>query len=55
MKSVDLVYDMFAIGDDQLNNINVNLEKVTSLQLKNTTVKEAVDRLVASIDKYYEN
>lgn len=40
IKEANIVYDMYATDDDQLNNININLEKVNSFQLSSLDIAE---------------
>lgn len=53
MKSADLVYDMFAIGDDQLNNINVNLEKINKSDLEQLDLEMNFENTIPQLQEAF--
>ncbi len=55
MKAADIVYDMYAIHDNQLNNINVNLQKVNQIALSQLNLEENFENTIPELEKAFEN
>lgn len=53
MKEADLIYDMYAVSSNQLDNININLEKVHGLTLKNIELGEALEETIPLLKDTY--
>lgn len=43
MKEATLVYDMFAISSNQIDNVNINLEKINKLTLATMDIKKTME------------
>lgn len=55
LKEANIVYDMFASSEDELNNINVNLEKCSAIQLINIDLKEVLEAQIETIKSTYQS
>ena len=55
MKAADIVYDMYAISDNQLDNIKVNLQKVNNIALEQLDIKENFENTIPELRKAFEN
>ena len=55
IKEADLIYDMYAISDNQLDNINVNLEKMSKSSLDNLVIEEALQGSISILKDSYSN
>lgn len=55
MKDADLVYDMYAISDNQMDNINVNLEKMDKLSLEKLVVEDSLEAGVPIMKDTFSN
>lgn len=55
LEKASIIYDMCVTNVNDNSNINVNLEKVTPSQLKNTTVKALLESQIDVIKTAYEN
>ena len=55
MKNAQLVYDMYAISNDQLKNINVNLEKVDPVTLAMIDLADVYQQNTALVKQSLEN
>lgn len=55
LEKASIIYDMYVTNVNDNSSINVNLEKVTSLQLKNATVKEILESQIDDIKTAYQN
>ncbi len=55
MKDANLVYDMFAVSDDQLKNMNVILEKVNPITLTSLDIAQNFENSFATMKESFEN
>lgn len=55
VRNATIVYDMYATDGDQLNNININLEKVSNAKLLSLNIAENFKMLVPTLMDTYEN
>ena len=55
MKAADIVYDMYAVSDNQLDNINVNLEKLDAKFLEELDLKENFENQKTALLEAFEN
>lgn len=55
LEEADIVYDMYAMGDNQIESINVNLEKVDSLTLERLNLEDNYEAIMPLIRDNYEN
>lgn len=55
MKDATIIYDMFASDENNLNNININLEKVNPVQLLATDIGENFELMMPTMESTYEN
>lgn len=55
ISEAELIYDMFAADADGLNNINVNLEKMNSVQLIALDIKQNFEAAMPIVKDAYEN
>lgn len=55
MSNAEVVYDMFAIDADGLNNVNVNLEKKNPVQILAMDLSEVYENTMTVLGSTYEN
>ena len=55
MKDATIIYDMFATDADGVNNINVNLEKVNTVQLIALDIAQNYEAVMPTMKTTYEN
>ena len=55
MKNADVVYDMFAMNDNLMDNISVNLEKTNPLSLATMNIKESLKATIDPIKTSFDN
>ena len=55
MKEADLIYDMYAICDDQLDNINVNLEKMSKSVLDSLVIEDSLEATIPMLEEAFTN
>jgi hypothetical protein len=55
MKEADLIYDMYAISGNQLDNININLEKINNSVLNNVVISSMLEETVPALKETYGN
>ena len=55
MQEADLIYDMFAISDNQLDNINVNLEKMNKSALDSLVIEDVLKESILTIQDVFSN
>ena len=55
MQEADLIYDMFAISDNQLDNINVNLEKMNKSALDSLVIEDVLKESIPTIQDVFSN
>ena len=53
LENANIVYDMFASYEAEGSNININLEKLTALQLANLDIKQTLEAQIDSIKTSY--
>ena len=53
--NAQLVYDMFAVDENQMNNINVNLEKVNNVVLSGIEVKDIFEQNLPMLEEIFNN
>lgn len=53
--NADIIYDMCAANEETYSNININLEKISSSQMKNLNLKEVLEAQFATIKDGYSN
>lgn len=55
MKNANLVYDMFAVQNDQLGNMNVVLEKMNKTTLATLDIAETFNKTMPTLKETFEN
>lgn len=55
MQNADLIYDMYAISDNQLDNINVNLEKMSKLRLGSLIIEDELEKGIPVLEDAFKN
>ncbi len=55
VKNATIVYDMYATDSDQLDNININLEKVSNSKLLLLNIVENMKKLIPDIKDAFRN
>lgn len=55
VKDADIIYDMYAISDNQLDNVNVNLQKVDDFVLEQLDIKVNFENTIPEAKKAFEN
>lgn len=55
IKNAQIIYDMFATSSNQLDSININLEKLSALQLAALDITKNYDAQFPTIKQAYEN
>ena len=55
IQNTDLIYDMYAINDNQLDNININLEKMSNAELSSVDFEAAYEATIPAIEETYSN
>ena len=55
VKDADIIYDMYAINDNQLDNVNVNLQKVDDYVLEQLDIKVNFENTIPEAKKAFEN
>ena len=55
LKDAEVVYDMFAVDENGLDNINVNLEKVNPIQLLALDIVRNYETVITMMQSAYEN
>ena len=55
LEDAELIYDMYAIGGNQLDSINVNLEKYDKVTLDSLVVEDALENTIPILEKSFGN
>lgn len=55
VKNATIVYDMYATDSDQLNNININLEKVSNTKLLSLNIAGNFKTLIPMLEDSFKN
>lgn len=55
LKGASMIYDMYAVDSDGLNNININLERIDKQQLISLNLAENFKRVAPLVVRAYEN
>lgn len=55
VENATLIYDMFASDETTGNNININMEKLNSLQVANLNLKDSLEAQIDLLVSSYEN
>lgn len=55
LENADIIYDMFATYETEGSSINVNLEKLSALQLISLDIKQILEAQIDTIKTAYEN
>lgn len=55
VKNAQLVYDMFAVDANQMNNINVNLEKVDNKILMGVKIEDIFEQNLPMLEEIFNN
>lgn len=55
IKNANIIYDMYATVAETGENININLEKLTAVQLINLDIKKTLEAQIAAIKSTYQN
>lgn len=55
MEDAELIYDMYAIGGNQLDSINVNLEKYDKATLDSLVIEDALENTIPILEESFGN
>ncbi len=55
IREADIVYDMCATDSDQLNNININLEKIDNIQLLSLDIAKNFEAIMPTLEETLTN
>ncbi len=55
VKNASIVYDMYAVSSNQMDNINVNLEKINSVQLAVLDIAQNFENIFPTLKQTFEN
>ncbi len=55
LQEANIIYDMYATSDNELDNINVNLEKMSKLQLNKLVIKDTLEQTIPMLRDAYSN
>jgi len=55
LQEADIIYDMYAINENQLDNINVNLEKMSKLILDSLVIEDALEGNISILKDAFSN
>ena len=55
LKNANIIYDMFATYQTEVSNININLEKLSAVQMISLDIKQTLEAQIDTIKQSYEN
>lgn len=55
LKNANIIYDMYAINETEGSNMNVNLEKLSTVQMISLDIKQTLEAQIDAIKSAYQN